>query len=555
MSIHQAVTNACGTDSVPKESPPELRASRPLVPLVLGALPIKRRFTIFEPVGAGSFATVYRAQDNVLGRIVALKQLHVPLPLLPEIWQRQFTTELRASAALHHPNLVAVFDAGIDEQRCYIVCEFVAGRTLAKWLVDQSQPIGPAMAAEIIAQLADGVQHAHEAQILHRDLKPSNILIDEASPRGDLPFTPRITDFGMAQFREFDATITLDGTVMGSPAYMSPEQALGQITRQGPATDVYSLGVILYQLLTRQTPLRNSNAAELLQAVVEEVPCSPRQFRADVPRDLEAICLKCLEKEPARRYSSALELALDLRRFLGGDPIVARSPNNRERTWRWIKRHPAAFRLIVTMAISVAVVIAQLARHSQAVATLNAGLTSVNQRLEKSNRELQSALHDFESAKQRAQAEEQHALESVYSYDMSRAYEAWKNWDANELHALVARYAETPDELVSSAGLDRVCHSRCQRQAHRRNEERCRYAVGIQQSHDSSQSAPGAVLRGSQHPFIGSSILLANYAKTALNSAVARCDPSMNPGCAQELRRSGDTSDENLDPQRTPTLQ
>ena len=452
MSIHQAFTQECGVDPVPMESQQELRATEPLS-FVVGPLKVEQRFTIFEPVGAGSFATVYRAQDKVLGRIVALKLLHLPLSLLPEAWQRRFVTELRASAALHHPNLVAVFDAGMDEQRCFFVCEFIAGRTLAKWLADQTQPVNPTMAAEIIAQLADGVQHAHESHILHRDLKPSNILIDEARPCGDLPFTPRVTDFGMAQFREVDATITLDGTVLGSPAYMSPEQALGQITRQGPTTDVYSLGVILYQLLTRQTPLSASNTVVLYQTVVNDEPSSPRRLRSDLPRDLEAICLKCLEKPPARRYSTARELAQDLRRFLAGDPVVVRSPSIVEHAWRWGKRHPSLFSLMATVVVSAAVVVALLVSHSQAVATLNSSLTSSNGRLAYSNHGLRTALQDSQAATQRAEAEELHALTTVYAYDIGRAYEAWKKWDAQELHALVARYAEVPAGTVSATGI------------------------------------------------------------------------------------------------------
>lgn len=417
------------------------------------ALTVEQRFTIFEPVGAGGFATVFRAQDNVLGRIVALKLPHLPLSLLPESWRRRFVTEVRASAALHHPNIVTVFDAGMDERRCYFVCEYIAGRTLAKWLHDYSQPIAPMMAAEIVAQLADGVQQAHEAHILHRDLKPSNILIDEAKPRGGLPFTPRVTDFGMAQFREVDATITLDGTVLGSPAYMSPEQTLGQIARLGPATDVYSLGVILYELLTRRTPLNAASSAALLQVVVNDEPASPRQLRADLPHDLEAICLKCLEKEPARRYSTAHELALDLHRFLVGDPVAVRSPSVVERAGRWIKRHPMSFSLMATVVVSAVVVVTLFVGHIQAVATLNSDLTTSNDRLATSNQKLRSALQDSQVATQRAEAEERHALETMYSYDIGRAYEAWKKWDAQELHALVARYDETPAGLVSSAGL------------------------------------------------------------------------------------------------------
>lgn len=419
-------------------------------------LDVEQRFAKFEAVGIGAFATVYRAQDKVLGRIVALKLPHVPISLLPESWRRRFMIELRASAALHHPNIVPVFDAGIDPKRCYLVSEFITGRTLTKWLEDQTQPIAPAVAAEIVAQLADGIQHAHETGILHRDLKPSNILLDEAKPRGLLAFTPRISDFGMAQFRETDATITQDGTVLGSPAYMSPEQALGQSSQLGPGTDVYSLGVVLYQLLTKQRPFDGPISATLMRAVVHDEPCPLRQIRADIPRDLEAICLACLEKEPSRRYATAGDLAADLRFFLAGRRVGVRSPSTIERIRRWSKRHPAWSSLIATVIVSLSLVVALLLRHGQSVARLNSELSTSNDRLGTTNKELTSALRDSRVATQRAEEEKLHALETVYAYDIGRAFEAWKKWDVHELRVIVSRYSDPPTNAAPSEVFSRA---------------------------------------------------------------------------------------------------
>ena len=375
-------------------------------------LNVQQRFTTFEAVGAGAFATVYRAQDKVLGRIVALKLPHVPISLLPEIWRRRFLTELRASAALHHPNIVTVFDAGIDQQRCFLVSEFITGRTLTQWLSDQSQSIAFNVAAEIVAQLADGVQLAHETGILHRDLKPSNILMDEAKPRGNLAFTPRITDFGMARFHEADVTISQDGTVLGSPAYMSPEQALGQSSQLGPGTDVYSLGVILYQLLTGQTPFSDSTSAGLMRAVLQDEPRPPRQIRADIPYDLEAICLACLEKKPSRRYATASELAADLRCYLSGHRVGVRSPNTVERIRRAAIRHRAWSSLIATVVVSISLVVALLLRHGQSVGRLNSELSSSNDRLGTTNKKLASALRDSLFATKQAEDERFQAMKA-----------------------------------------------------------------------------------------------------------------------------------------------
>lgn len=416
-------------------------------------LPLAERFTIFEALGVGAFATVFRAQDKLLGRIVALKIAHLPVSVLPEASRRRFVTELRASAALNHPNIVPVFDAGLDQQQFYLVSEYIAGMTLTDWLDKTPHLLAPALVAEIVAQLADAVQHAHETGILHRDLKPSNILVDPTHSSGSLPFTPKVTDFGLARFHEADVTITQDGTVLGSPLYMSPEQAQGRNSEMGPASDVYALGVILYQLLTRKTPINGSNSIGLLHSVVHDDPVPLRHYRSDVPRDLEAICWHCLEKESTHRYPNARALVTDLREFVEGHAVAVRLPTLAERLRRWTKRHPAWAGLIASIVIGVSVVVALLARHSQTVAELNTDLSQSNTSLAKSNDLLLAALEQSQAAKQRAEVEERHALETVYAYDIGRAFEAWRKWDALEVQAIVSRYAEVGADSSNSNGV------------------------------------------------------------------------------------------------------
>ena len=405
-------------------------------------LSLTERFAKFEPVGVGGFATVFRAEDNVLGRIVALKMPHLPLSVLPEAGRRRFVTELRASAALHHPNIVPVFDAGLDERQCYLVSEFIPGPTLAEWLAEQTQPIEFTTAAELVGQLADAVQHAHDRHILHRDLKPSNILVDGTRASGRLPFTPRVTDFGLAQFYETDVSNTKDGTVLGSPPYMSPEQAQGHISQLGPATDVYALGVILYQLLTKQLPIKGSASAALLHAVIHEQPPPPKKYRPELPRDLEVICLTCLEKNPVRRYATTRDLAADLRRFIDGCPVTVRAPNVAERAWRWGQRYPAWASLVATVIVSFLTVVTLQARYGSAVARLNSELSGTNTKLVTANDNLKASLQQSLTATRRAEEEERRALEIVYAYDIRRAFEAYQKWDAPEVRAIVSHHAD-----------------------------------------------------------------------------------------------------------------
>jgi hypothetical protein len=200
-------------------------------------------------------------------------------------------------------------------------------------------------AAELCVKLADALHHAHQAGVIHRDQKPSNIIIDEAGE-------PHIMDFGLAKRDSGDATLTADGTVVGTPAYMSPEQAKGEAHQAGPSSDIYSLGVILYELLTGERPFRG-DAQMLLQQIVHDEPSSLRKLKSSVPRDLETICLKCLEKESAKRYGDAQDLADDLRRFLQGKPIHARRITTAGRVWRWCRRKPVVAGLAAALAVAV----------------------------------------------------------------------------------------------------------------------------------------------------------------------------------------------------------
>jgi serine/threonine protein kinase/WD40 repeat protein len=299
-------------------------------------------FELLEVVGVGRFGAVWKARDSRLQRIVALK---VPRhSRLSSIDVELFLRDARAAAQLMHPNVVSVHEVGQSDNTLFIASDFIHGANLKEWLAVHR--LTAREAAELMLAIAAGVQHAHEQGVVHRDLKPSNIMMDSAG-------TPRITDFGLAKRDVGDVTMTIEGQILGTPAYMSPEQARGEGHRAGATSDVYSLGVILFEFLTGELPFRGEMRMLILQVIHDEPP-SPRKLNARTPRDLETICLKCLEKDPQRRYQSAREFAQDLQRFLMGIPIAARPTPRRVRIWRWCRRYP-----IVT-ALSAAVLVALL---------------------------------------------------------------------------------------------------------------------------------------------------------------------------------------------------
>ena len=363
------------------------------------------RFRLLKKLGSGAFATVWLARDDLLRRDVALKVPHAAARLEPDRGGR-FVREAQAAAALHHPNIVPVFEAGEAEGVPYLATALCSGSTLAEWLAEQDAPLSPKLAAEIVHELAGAVEHAHEHRILHRDIKPGNVLLDPAATNGRLPFTPMLADFGLARVSDEDQLATADGHILGTPRYMAPEQASGCAKAIGPATDVYALGVLLYELLTRRHPIEGADSVDTLRRLSTELPRPPRQFRSAIPADLEAICLKCLEKSPHRRYATARELALDLQRFRAGVSTLARPIQWPERIARWMRRHPQLAASLATCALL-------------AIALLGGGLWyHVRLRTElAANIELRRVAEHRAEALQRRQ----------YVRDMQSAYAAIKN--------------------------------------------------------------------------------------------------------------------------------
>ena len=300
-----------------------------------GAVPALGKFgdyELLEEIARGGMGIVYKARQVSLDRIVAVKMILAGAIASKEFVQR-FRTEAAAAASLQHPNIVAIHEVGFAEGQHFFAMDYVEGRTLAQLVA--KGPLPARQAATYLKTIAEAIHFAHERNVLHRDLKPSNVLIDSATDQ------PRVTDFGLAKRLEAETELTLSGQVLGSPNYMSPEQATAKRGTVGKRSDVYSLGAILYHLLTGRPPFQGETLTDVLHQVVNDDPLAPRLLTPRVPRDLETICLKCLEKEPARRYQTAQELADELGRFLRDEPIHARPVTRAERAWRWCRRKPA----------------------------------------------------------------------------------------------------------------------------------------------------------------------------------------------------------------------
>ena len=319
-----------------------------------GDLPEIPGFEVLELAGRGGMGSVFKAKQIGLDRIVAVKML--PASCDPRMIER-FIAEARSAGSLNHPHIAAIYDVGGDFSHPFYVMEYAEHGTLSGRLAGQPQP--PRETASLLALLAEAVQHCHDHGLIHRDLKPANVLLAVTEGRT----VPKISDFGLVKRTQDQSKLTYTGEILGTPSYMAPEQASGVFSNIGPGADIYALGAILYECLTGRPPFIGAEPMQVVMQLLAEDPLPPRILERTIPRDLETIALKCLEKSPRKRYHRAEDLAIDLRRWLAGEPILARPASRLERTWKWIRRRPwqtaalAASAIVIVGSITSAILL------------------------------------------------------------------------------------------------------------------------------------------------------------------------------------------------------
>jgi WD40 repeat protein/serine/threonine protein kinase len=382
-------------------------------------------YELLREIARGGMGVVYRARHVTLNRPVALKMIRAGQFASPEEVQR-FYLEARAAAQLDHPGIVPVHDVGEYAGQHYYAMGLVEGGSLSVRI--RQRPLPPREAAAILQKVAEAVEYAHSRGIIHRDLKPGNVLLDRDGQ-------PKVTDFGLAKMVRGDSNLTVTGQVLGTPAYMSPEQASGKSLEAGPTADVYSLGATLYCLLTGRAPFQAASTMETLRQVLEQEPVSPRQLNATVDRDLETICLKCLQKAPSRRYATAAALAADLGHWLAGEPITARPVSRLERLWRLCRRNPTV------SALSVFLVLALLAGTVVSIAF---------------------AVEAHREA-DRTRAAKEESDSRFYDAEMLLAYQEWEKGHIRSVQERLQRWLPERNQGIDRRGfewyyLDRLCH-------------------------------------------------------------------------------------------------
>jgi serine/threonine-protein kinase len=460
-------------------------------------------YTILEELGRGGMSVVYKARQRRPERVVALKVLLSGGHASTERRLR-FVAEANAIARLQHPNIVQVYEVGEHDGLPFLVLEFMDGGNLAQKLAGRPLPARPA--ALLCEVLARAVEHAHSHGVVHRDLKPANVLLQQEQGRQDketrgqvdkerrsldspaltdsavfqspsLPvslsaFRPKISDFGLAKQERPDLTAT--GEVLGTPSYMAPEQAHGAGRQVGPLADVYALGAMLYEFLTGRPPFLGASALQTLEQVRSQEPVPPSRLRPDVPRDLETICLKCLQKEQDKRYAGALALAEDLRRFSSGEPILARPVTNWERGWRWSRRNPllaavsaTAILLLVTAAVAVIAGIVNAQRAKVRIQQAFEAESIASQRARQSlDAMFSQVVQDWLASRSKLEPAQKEFLEKALGYYQAFAAESGDRQDIRDGVANALRRSGQIRELMGQHEEALTAYAKAQDQYH-----------------------------------------------------------------------------------------